>query len=77
MPIGGMLHLSRGAVRFASVAVAGTSVSPAGPAHAATRSRTFHGEALAIVQPTGQAGRAVISVTSPHLTGDALSLRIG
>lgn len=38
---------------------------------------TYHGEALAVVQPTAQAGRARVRVSSPGLAGDAISIRIG
>jgi beta-galactosidase len=41
------------------------------------RTLTFHGEALAIVQPGGKPGRALIEVSSPGLKGDALALSIG
>lgn len=39
--------------------------------------RSFHGTALAIVQPTGRRGDAKVSVSSPGLKGDALNIRIG
>jgi beta-galactosidase len=39
--------------------------------------RTFHGEALAIVQGAARRGRAILSVSSPGLTGDVIGLQIG
>jgi beta-galactosidase len=41
------------------------------------RTRTFHGEALAIVQASRRAGSAILRVTAPGLRGDAVGLRIG
>jgi beta-galactosidase len=41
------------------------------------RSLTFHGEALAIIQPGYRRGRAIVRVASPDLRGDAVRLRIG
>ena len=41
------------------------------------RTLTFHGEALAIVQPGYKRGRAVLRVASPGLKGDSVQLRIG
>jgi beta-galactosidase len=40
------------------------------------RARTFHGEALAIIQPRNRPGRATVRVSAPGLTGDALTLRL-
>ena len=37
---------------------------------------TFHGEALAIVQPTAKTGQAVLRVDSPGLAGDQLAISI-
>lgn len=41
------------------------------------RTLTFHGTALAIVQPGGKPGRATLHVTSPGLESSALALRLG
>ena len=41
------------------------------------RTLTFHGTALAIVQPGYRAGRATVRVSSPGLEGGELTLRIG
>jgi beta-galactosidase len=41
------------------------------------RSRTFHGEALAIVQGAAESGRAILKVSSPGLRGDTIELRVG
>lgn len=41
------------------------------------RTLTFHGTALAIVQPGYRAGRALVRVSSPGLEGDVVTLRIG
>lgn len=37
---------------------------------------TFHGEALAIVQPEQKRGSAIVTVTSPGLKGDAVVVRL-
>jgi beta-galactosidase len=41
------------------------------------RTLTFHGTALAIVQPGYSAGRSTVRVTSPGLKGGTVALRIG
>jgi beta-galactosidase len=41
------------------------------------RTRTFHGEALAIVQGTTRRGQATLRVSSPGLEGDAVAIEVG
>lgn len=41
------------------------------------RSRTFHGEAAAVIQGGKRPGRATLHVSSPGLEGDSVRLRIG
>jgi beta-galactosidase len=41
------------------------------------RCLSFHGEALAIVQPTSRRGRAILRVSGEGLAGDAVGLQIG